>query len=131
MDCSICFYEYNETDRRPMVLPCGHTFCYSCMCDIIRTCRVCPQDRTPIRQEIQQIPPNFELILALDNIPRRQSINVSIDVRRQKEGQLAVNQRTSNVHKCKSGHFLEWNASTCEEYKSRGYSHVVLSLIHI
>lgn len=30
-DCSICFNTFNEHKHRPLVLPCGHTFCKACL----------------------------------------------------------------------------------------------------
>lgn len=29
--CKICFEEFNDTDRSPLVLDCGHTFCGRCL----------------------------------------------------------------------------------------------------
>ena len=27
LQCKICCESYNKTDRKPLILPCGHTFC--------------------------------------------------------------------------------------------------------
>ena len=27
LSCKICYYSYNKTDRKPLILTCGHTFC--------------------------------------------------------------------------------------------------------
>jgi hypothetical protein len=32
--CRICFLEYNETDRKPKFMPCSHTLCLQCICNI-------------------------------------------------------------------------------------------------
>lgn len=29
-DCSICFNSFNDHKNRPLILPCGHTFCKAC-----------------------------------------------------------------------------------------------------
>lgn len=29
--CSICYYQYDEGDRKPKFLPCAHTFCLTCL----------------------------------------------------------------------------------------------------
>ncbi|XP_033113688.1 tripartite motif-containing protein 3-like [Anneissia japonica] len=31
VECSICYENYNETNRLPKLLPCGHTICLSCV----------------------------------------------------------------------------------------------------
>jgi hypothetical protein len=30
-ECSICFNDFNEHNNRPLILPCGHTFCKACI----------------------------------------------------------------------------------------------------
>ncbi len=34
LNCPICFDTYNQKEKKPMTLICGHTFCYYCL-DII------------------------------------------------------------------------------------------------
>ncbi|XP_073529237.1 E3 ubiquitin-protein ligase TRIM32-like [Phyllobates terribilis] len=34
LHCTICTEKYNETDRRPKVLCCGHTFCMKCLQEV-------------------------------------------------------------------------------------------------
>ena len=29
--CSVCFYEFDEFDHCPKLLPCSHTFCFTCL----------------------------------------------------------------------------------------------------
>jgi hypothetical protein len=31
MDCGVCFHEFDVADHEPLVLPCGHSFCKSCV----------------------------------------------------------------------------------------------------
>ncbi|KAK3878734.1 hypothetical protein Pcinc_008541 [Petrolisthes cinctipes] len=38
-ECGICFTQFDDTERRPRTLPCGHTFCTECIkvSEIIKT----------------------------------------------------------------------------------------------
>lgn len=58
MECSICFIEYNDSNKQPYLLSCGHTFCISCIKEI-RSWR-CPNCDSDIIFET--IKPNFSLI---------------------------------------------------------------------
>lgn len=57
MSCSICYENYSsETDRFPSILiPCGHTFCRSCVAKFNASCPTC-------RQPIVSHCPNYSLI---------------------------------------------------------------------
>ncbi|XP_063599739.1 uncharacterized protein LOC134776041 isoform X1 [Penaeus indicus] len=45
MECKVCLDAYNDCEKRPRNLPCGHSFCSSCIEDLIRqgmlTCPNC------------------------------------------------------------------------------------------
>ncbi|XP_045587033.1 E3 ubiquitin-protein ligase TRIM65 [Procambarus clarkii] len=46
LECKVCFTEYDDDLRRPRNLPCGHTFCTSCIADTIANGRLaCPNCR--------------------------------------------------------------------------------------
>ena len=30
-ECGICFKPYNHNDKKPISLPCGHSFCFDCV----------------------------------------------------------------------------------------------------
>lgn len=46
-DCKVCFNTFNEADRRPRNLPCGHAYCSLCIGDMIKdACLSCPSCRT-------------------------------------------------------------------------------------
>ena len=40
MDCSKCNLRYNTATRKPMVIPCGHTYCEPCSFKIL-FCPIC------------------------------------------------------------------------------------------
>ena len=46
--CCVCSEGYNEAERKPLVLPCSHTFCKSCLLQVqatdIKVCPVCRSD---------------------------------------------------------------------------------------
>ena len=67
LDCKICFRIYNEV-KKPIMLPCGHTFCSSCVQALSPEEGFCPTCRKDIKTEFQQLPVNFaflELALAI------------------------------------------------------------------
>ncbi|XP_064084824.1 uncharacterized protein LOC135200268 isoform X2 [Macrobrachium nipponense] len=63
IDCKMCCNSYNTFERRPLVLPCGHTFCSSCICVPIKeeklTCYTCHMEHTVHSSTI--FPINFEV----------------------------------------------------------------------
>lgn len=45
-ECRICFNDFDEAERRPRNLPCGHTFCTQCIAGTFRVNRfMCPSCR--------------------------------------------------------------------------------------
>ncbi|XP_042887229.1 uncharacterized protein LOC122264409 [Penaeus japonicus] len=47
-ECRICFNDFDEGERRPRNLPCGHTFCTLCIAGTFRVNRfTCPSCRAP------------------------------------------------------------------------------------
>ena len=52
-ECKICYSPYNDTDKVPLVLPCGHTYCKECIKTLYINRRVkCPNKKK-----------NFELFM--------------------------------------------------------------------
>lgn len=53
--CPMCYDQYNDKDKIPSILQCGHTFCQSCLMDLftsnILTCLKCfaPNVKHPIK----------------------------------------------------------------------------------
>lgn len=49
-DCPVCFTPFDNTERRPRTLPCGHTFCTLCINEVEKRNRVqCPTCRVKHR----------------------------------------------------------------------------------
>lgn len=70
MDCKVCFESFNEGDRRPRNLPCGHTFCTGCINNVLKfgnvNCPTCRMDH-PATQPTQ-FPVNFGMEELIANI---------------------------------------------------------------
>lgn len=74
--CCVCEYEYNLEERKPLALPCGHTFCGSCLQEMKTRnnclCPVCRDgwdgqslDSFPI---IRQLADSFEKITKIQSV---------------------------------------------------------------
>ncbi|KAK4307294.1 hypothetical protein Pmani_020956 [Petrolisthes manimaculis] len=57
-ECGICFTLFDDIERRPRTLPCGHTFCTSCLIVLLETKNLtCPSCRVKHRTTtINKIP---------------------------------------------------------------------------
>ncbi|VDL75405.1 unnamed protein product [Nippostrongylus brasiliensis] len=67
--CGICFQLYNDSERLPKVLSCGHTNCLTCLNKWLKcgtspfpTCPVC---RKITRRPVHLLPNNFQLLQVL------------------------------------------------------------------
>ncbi|KAK4308829.1 hypothetical protein Pmani_019506 [Petrolisthes manimaculis] len=62
-ECGICFTLFDDIERRPRTLPCGHTFCTSCLIVLLETKNLtCPSCRVKHRtRKINKIPINYNL----------------------------------------------------------------------
>lgn len=62
-DCKICYNRFEETDRRPRTLPCGHTFCSLCVGDMIESAQLtCPNCRVKhSAMNVIQFPVNYSV----------------------------------------------------------------------
>ena len=48
-ECSICFEHYNDEDKSPRLLSCGHSFCSRCLERLLRGNTIdCPKCRNPV-----------------------------------------------------------------------------------
>ena len=62
LQCRICWEQYNSDKSIPRMLPCGHTFCHSCLKKLINRDRSCPTCRKQIQSSnITSLPINYDL----------------------------------------------------------------------
>ena len=61
--CPICYEHYNDKDKIPRILTCGHTFCQHCLMDLrpsnILTCPTC---RSYFSPDVKQLIKNFTIL---------------------------------------------------------------------
>ena len=68
LTCDICYNEYDETDKIPRILSCGHTFCTQCIKRFLEEKSSCPTCVKVIKHErIEDIPINFLAMSLLEN----------------------------------------------------------------
>lgn len=62
LNCSVCYEKYNNDERKPMNLGCGHDFCFKCVQDIFARNRQCPFDQKKIQFErIEDVPQAYTI----------------------------------------------------------------------
>ena len=61
--CPICFDHYNDKEKIPRILTCGHTFCQHCLMDL-RTSNIltCPTCRNYFSPDVKQLIKNFTIL---------------------------------------------------------------------
>ena len=66
--CPICYDHYNDKDKIPRILSCGHTFCQNCLMDL-RTSNIltCPTCRTYFSPDVKQLIKNFTILDCLNS----------------------------------------------------------------
>ncbi|CAG9335016.1 unnamed protein product [Blepharisma stoltei] len=66
LQCTLCSNRYNTADRIPRFLPCGHTFCNSCLISILaHPSPECPDDSVAIPYSSPDLLPKNVLLLKL------------------------------------------------------------------
>ena len=77
MECEVWMIEFDEEERKPLFLPCGHTFCYIWL-NAIQDSDLefsWPSCQIPIKSQIDDLPVNFSLLnVKLSNISDNQSL---------------------------------------------------------
>lgn len=66
LECSICLECFDSNEKKPLILPCGHTFCRQCVKDIKDNNSECPFDRKPVDLPFEGISTNFTLLELID-----------------------------------------------------------------
>ena len=69
--CPVCFEDYEESgDHVPRLLPCSHTLCDKCVCEIMDGNKItCPQDRQTYKKdsETRNFPQNNYILKLIRN----------------------------------------------------------------
>ena len=67
LTCKVCMEKYNDNDKKPLFLTCGHTFCSKCLRFIYkRPSLKCPLDKKDHKYEtFTLIPTNFSVLNCL------------------------------------------------------------------
>ena len=60
-ECKVCLLIYNEA-RKPIVLPCGHSFCSTCIDALSPSDSFCPLCRKDISSSFNDLPINYSLL---------------------------------------------------------------------
>ena len=65
-ECGVCFKSYNHSEKKPLSLPCGHTFCLECLKQINKHSIIkCPFDKIAHHQVAENLPVNYAVLTAL------------------------------------------------------------------
>ena len=82
-ECSICLESYNDKDKCPRMLSCGHSFCSSCLERLLHGNTIrCPTCRNPIAvpSGVTGLSINFALLNIVDNQPKQPAGNTGSQV---------------------------------------------------
>jgi len=72
-ECGICYFRYNEADRAPTSLPCGHVYCRSCLFNFKSgSYTICPVDKQAHAVSVEKLPLCYAI---LTNLPSPKSPN--------------------------------------------------------
>ncbi|XP_037779497.1 uncharacterized protein LOC119576044 [Penaeus monodon] len=76
MDCKVCLDKFNEEDKRPRYIPCGHTFCSFCLSNLLKnsslSCPTCRAKHTAA--DIAQFPIAYLVEELIKNCNVRRSL---------------------------------------------------------
>ena len=65
-ECGVCFKQYNHSEKKPLSLPCGHTFCLECLRQINKHSIIkCPFDKIAHHVSADNLPVNYAVLTAL------------------------------------------------------------------
>ena len=65
-ECGICFKPYNHNDKKPISLPCGHSFCSDCIRQLYKHQMIkCPYDKISHNILPENLPVNYSVLTAL------------------------------------------------------------------
>ena len=78
LSCALCFERYNDKERLPICLDCGHTFCKGCL--IRGNIVACPTCRATMTKPVSQLRPNYGVLDALQHALRHARDALSADI---------------------------------------------------
>lgn len=65
-ECGVCFKPYNHQDKKPLSLPCGHSFCLECMRQMVKHQQICcPYDKSFHSCVPENLPVNYQVLSGL------------------------------------------------------------------
>jgi len=65
-ECGICFKPYNHVDKKPLSLPCGHSFCLECCKKLPKHGVIqCPYDKSSHQITPESLPVNYQVLTGL------------------------------------------------------------------
>ena len=65
-ECGICFKPYNHNDKKPVSLPCGHSFCCECTRKLPKHGVIqCPYDKSNHQISPDNLPVNYQVLTGL------------------------------------------------------------------
>ena len=94
-ECGVCFKSYNHSEKKPLSLPCGHTFCLECLRQINKHSIIkCPFDKIAHHTIAENLPVNYAVLTALpmtqtspsgENTGTKSNSNAMCDIHRNKK----------------------------------------------
>ena len=100
-ECSICFERFNDENKCPRLLSCGHSFCSCCLERLLRGNTIdCPQCRNPVvvPSGVHGLSKNFALLDIVNETTSKQHV---LPNTREKRPSLAGN-RSKGSHECEA-----------------------------
>ena len=65
-ECGVCFKSYNHSEKKPLSLPCGHTFCLECLKQLNKHQIIkCPFDKISHHVVAENLAVNYAVLTAL------------------------------------------------------------------
>lgn len=68
MECGVCLEEFDEKEKQPIMLECGHTLCKECVESIYNMTKHCPIDRQEFKRPLEELKPNYALLEVLEKL---------------------------------------------------------------
>ena len=126
-ECSISYESYNDKDKCPLFLGCGHTFCSRCLERLLPGNTIdCPKCRNPgtVPSGVEGLLKNFALLDMVNKTAPKQHVLPNTREKRP----LLAGSRSKGSHKCEAGnkeHPANFCCLDCKENmcKTAAHSH--------